>query len=87
MQQPLCKIEHIQTICNLPDIPENIMDRCYSKKSVKVLGFCSRLILASNRQITVITPSSLSCTQKVIVKPQVWSNPDVVQEEISFNSG
>lgn len=77
----------IETTCQLPTPPKAMYEACHSDINVKVIGFCSRLILDMNCQTTVITPSNASFSLKSIIKPDYWVNPDIPHVEMTFESG
>ncbi|XP_072392830.1 intermembrane lipid transfer protein VPS13B [Diabrotica undecimpunctata] len=76
----------VHTTCQLPDPPRQFFEACYSRKNIKVVGLCSRLIINPNKHTTILTPSSLSYTTKSINKPQYWTNPDITHSEATFES-
>lgn len=77
----------VSTTCQLPDPPKKLFDACHVNLNVKILNFCSRLLLDSNKQTTIITPSSASYRCLKIIEPEYWVNPDVPHLEIMFDSG
>ncbi|XP_056633940.1 intermembrane lipid transfer protein VPS13B isoform X1 [Diorhabda sublineata] len=76
----------VHTTCQLPDPPIQLFEACYNRNNIKIVGLCSRLIITSNNQTTILTPSSFSYTTKSINKSQYWTNPDIAHEETTFES-
>ncbi|XP_074031826.1 vacuolar protein sorting 13B isoform X2 [Leptinotarsa decemlineata] len=76
----------VHTTCQLPDPPKQLFDACFSKQDIKILGVCSRLVLNSQRHTTILTPSSMSYSNRSILKPQYWTNPDIPHDETTFES-
>lgn len=87
MYGPMYTNRLVYTTCQLPNPPSHMFQACFSSLSVKVIGFCSRLVLSSRRHTTIITPCGASYNQRNILKPQYWKNPDIAHEEITFESG
>lgn len=77
----------IQVASQLADLPKVVMDKCYYDISVKILNFCSRLILDNNKMTTIIIPSSASFQTKSIHIPEYWTNPDTPHNVVILESG
>lgn len=77
----------VQTTCQLPQPPEHMFAACHFEKNVKILGFCSKLILENAKHTTILMPCSVSYFNKKIVMPQYWVNSDISHSEVSFESG
>ncbi|XP_066257341.1 intermembrane lipid transfer protein VPS13B isoform X1 [Euwallacea similis] len=76
----------VHTTCQLPEPPKKLFDACYVTKSVKIVGFLSRLVTNPACQSIMLTPSSVSYSSKRILKPQYWVNCDIPHDEIIVES-
>lgn len=77
----------VETTCQLPEPPEHMFAACHYEKNVKILGFCSKLILDNIKHTTILIPCSVSYFSKKIVMPQYWVNSDTSHSEVTFESG
>ncbi|KAK4875062.1 hypothetical protein RN001_011484 [Aquatica leii] len=86
IQNPMYTRRLVHTVCQLPDSPQHMFDACYSQKSVKIIGLCSRLVTSVKKQTTIVSRCNASYTSKSIIKPQYWLNCDIPHEEITIES-
>ncbi|KRT82355.1 hypothetical protein AMK59_3734, partial [Oryctes borbonicus] len=86
ISRPIYTKRLIQTVCQLPDPPKHMFDACYANLSVKLIGFCSRLVLASGKQTTIILPFNATFNNKLIIDPEYWTNPETVHDEMEVQS-
>ncbi|VEN36376.1 unnamed protein product [Callosobruchus maculatus] len=75
----------VHATCQLPDAPKKLFDACFTRKTVKVVGLCSRLLIG-RKHTTILTPSSLSYCCNAILLPHYWMNPNIPHNEITFES-
>ncbi|XP_071057652.1 intermembrane lipid transfer protein VPS13B isoform X2 [Onthophagus taurus] len=85
VEGPIYTKKLVHTVCQLPDPPRHMFDACYQNLSVKVLNFCSKLILGSNTT-TIITPFNATFRNKNIISPEYWVNPDTPHNEMRIYS-
>ncbi|CAH2007814.1 unnamed protein product [Acanthoscelides obtectus] len=85
MNYPMYVNRLVHTTCQLKDAPKKLFDGCFTRKIVKVVGLCSRLLIGQ-KHTTILTPSSLSYCCNAILQPQYWWNPNIPHNEITFES-
>ncbi|KAL1506203.1 hypothetical protein ABEB36_005605 [Hypothenemus hampei] len=83
---PLYENRLVHTTCQLPNPPEKLFVACFVTTSVKIVGLLSRLVTNSSCQSIMLTPSSVSFSLREILKPQYWVDPNIVHDEIVFES-
>lgn len=86
ISQPIYTKRLVQTTCQLPDPPKAMFDACHFDLNIKVLNMCSRLILDSNRQTTIITPCSALFHTRKIILPQYWIHPDIPHLQMTLET-
>lgn len=77
----------MHTVCQLPDPPKHMFDACYVDVSVKLIGFCSRLVLGSGKQTIIIVPFNATFNSKSIIDEEYWTNSEIIHNEIQIQSG
>lgn len=87
IRKPIYTRRLVHTVCQVPDPRQELFDACYVYISVKIIGFCSKLILASGKQTTIIMPFNANFSDRQIIKTEYWTKTDIIHNEISFQSG
>nr|CAI5821779.1 unnamed protein product [Callosobruchus analis] len=85
MNYPMYANRVVHATCQLPDAPKKLFDACFTRKIVKVVGLCSRLLIGQ-KHTTILTPCSLSYCCNAILLPHYWLNPNIPHNEITFES-
>ncbi|XP_076265664.1 vacuolar protein sorting 13B isoform X3 [Rhynchophorus ferrugineus] len=85
-QYPMYVNRLVHTTCQLPEPPEKLFNACYTKRSIKIVGLLSRLVINPMCQSIILTPSSMSYSVKTILKPQYWTNFNITHNEVVFES-
>ncbi|XP_030768330.1 vacuolar protein sorting-associated protein 13B-like isoform X2 [Sitophilus oryzae] len=85
-QYPMYADRLVHTTCQLPEPPMQLFEACYSKRTIKIVGLFSRLVVNPMCQSIILTPSSISYSDKSILKPHYWTNPDIPHNEIVLES-
>lgn len=85
--RPIYTKRLVHTVCQLPEPPKHMFDACYAQVSVKLIGFCSRLVLGNGKQTTIVVPFNATFDTRSIIDPEYWTNPETIHSEIDIQSG
>ncbi|KAI4462018.1 vacuolar protein sorting-associated protein 13b [Holotrichia oblita] len=86
ISRPIYTKRLVHTVCQLPDPPQHMFDACYAQISVKLIGFCSRLVLGNGKQTTIIVPFNATFDTRSIIDPEYWTNAEIIHSEIDIQS-